>query len=546
MTDADPRLGGYDGRRPPSAVRTGSRVPPSGAPMPRSGVPVRRTSPPTPKAPAGWRKHSDLLGNAFSLAATTGVTAGLGFVYWAVAARLFSVKAVGYGSAAVSAMTMLGIIGMFGLGTLLIGELPRRSSRASLVSAALLVSGLGSLALGIGFSVIAPLVSGRFEELGGTVLRGGLFVFGVAVTAVTLVFDQATIGLLRGGLQLTRNIAFSVAKLAALPATALLLHDELGVGIILSWVAGTAVSLIPIMFRLLWTRSDMFARPALGELKSLGRTTIAHNWLNLSLAVRQNSIPILVTLVISPAANAVFYAAWMITSFLLIVPAHLSTVLFAVTSADEQVVALKLRFTLRLSFLIGLPGMALMVLCAHPLLALFGARYASEATVPLILLVIGYIPAVPKAHYIAVARVRGKMARAAGVMTLAAAMEVIAAVAGGLTGGLRGLSVALLAVRIVEGLVTTPTVISATVARGRHRRPVAGESAIQARPAMDKQERQLAGLAALRAMSVTEKRERQHAGLAVMMALSTGTAPTMFMPRITAEVPQESRYALAE
>ena len=73
-----------------------------------------------------WHKHSDLLHNAASLAATTGVTSLLGFAFWTFAARYFSQEAVGYGSAAISAMTLLGTIGMFGLGTVLIGELPQR------------------------------------------------------------------------------------------------------------------------------------------------------------------------------------------------------------------------------------------------------------------------------------------------------------------------------------------------------------------------------------------------------------------------------------
>src|SRR5690242_2028494 len=142
-----------------------------------------------------WDQHRDLLGNAGSLVMSTGVASLLGVVYWVVATRLFSQRAVGYASAAVSAMTLLGTIGMLGLGTLLIGELPRRRDRAGLVAAALLTCGLGSLLLGLGFAVVAPRVSVNFATMIGTPARGLLFAGGVAVTAVTLVFDQATIGL---------------------------------------------------------------------------------------------------------------------------------------------------------------------------------------------------------------------------------------------------------------------------------------------------------------------------------------------------------------
>ena len=109
---------------------------------------------------AAWQRHQDLLKNASTLAATTGVTSLLGFVYWAAAARLFSQQAVGYGAAAISAMTLLGTIGMLGMGTLLIGELPRRSARAGLVSAALITCAVGSLVLALSFTLLAPISVG--------------------------------------------------------------------------------------------------------------------------------------------------------------------------------------------------------------------------------------------------------------------------------------------------------------------------------------------------------------------------------------------------
>ena len=67
-----------------------------------------------------------ILVNAGSLVGTTAVTAGLGFVYWLVAARVFPPGVVGLASALISAMSLLGFVGMLGLGSLLMGELPRQ------------------------------------------------------------------------------------------------------------------------------------------------------------------------------------------------------------------------------------------------------------------------------------------------------------------------------------------------------------------------------------------------------------------------------------
>ena len=363
---------------------------------------------------AVWGRHHELLSNAGSLVATTGVASALGFFYWAVAARLFSQQAVGYGSAAISAITLLGTIGMFGLGTVLIGELPRRRPRAGLVSAALLASGLGSLALGLGFAVVAPHISSRFEHISGTLGQAALFALGVMVTGASLVFDQATIGLMRGGLQLSRNVAFAAAKFLVLPATAIVLHTQFGAGITVSWVVGTVVSLMPVAIRLRLTGTPVLPRPDWGVLRGLGRIAVAHSVLNIAITAPWSLIPVLVTVIVSPSANAAFYVAWMLVSFLYMVPASLSTVLFAVVAADPKVIARKLRFTLGLSLLIGLPAMAVLIAGGHLALSMFGAGYPRVAMLPLCLLAISYLPAIPKIHYIAVCRAAGRIPRAAG------------------------------------------------------------------------------------------------------------------------------------
>jgi O-antigen/teichoic acid export membrane protein len=460
---------------------TGSRARPvAAAPRP---APAGRRRDVAPKSPGSavrtaWGRHQDLLGGAGSLVATTGLASVLGFAYWTLSARLFSQEAVGYGAAAVSAMTLLGTVGMLGLGTVLIGELPRRTTRAGLISAALLTSLGGSLVLGLGFVALAPHFGRRFGHVSGTLGQAGLFAAGVALTGMTLVFDQATVGLLRSGLQLARNVLFGAAKLLALPAVALIAHDRFGLGITTSWVMGMALSVVLVGIWLRLRGTPVLAPPQWGVLRGLGRTAVVHSWLNLAISIPRSLIPVLVTVVVSPVANGAFYAAWTLSGFLYILPTHLSTVLFAVAAGDPQVVARKLRFSLRLSLLFGLPGMAVLGLGAHLALSLFGPGYARAATPTLWLLVLGYLPTVPKMHFIAVCRAAGRISRAAAVLTVAAVLEVGAAAAGGVVDGLKGLSSALLAVFVLEGLVTIVPVLRAAFGRGRHRQ--AGAPAVPA------------------------------------------------------------------
>ena len=446
----------------------------------------------------------------------------MGFAYWAVAARLFSQSEVGYGAATISAVTVLGTIGMFGLNTVLISELPKRDRKGNLVSAALLASGLGSLVLGLGFALIAPSFSPRFAAITGTPVRALLVTFSVVPLAVGLVFDQATIGVMRGGVQLFRNFVFSLVKLLLLPVAAFTLHDEFGAGIMASYVGGMTLSLAAAALQLRSSGTPVLCRPDWRVLRALGRAAFVHNWLNVAIVVPFSLIPVIVTVVVSPAANAAFFAAWMLASFVYLIPQHLSTVLFAVASADVHAIAQKLRFTLKVSILVGVPASIVLALAAHWELSLFGAGYARLATFPLVLLALGYLPCIPKVHYVAVCRATGKVNRAAIVLTSFAVAEIAMAAIGGYLHGLIGLSVALLIVAIVEGAATTPAIVKAANIRGRRRRAMPGVSVSSASSVSSLQEpsRTAAVAADSREVAYRTHKAQQEAGLAALLSLA--------------------------
>jgi O-antigen/teichoic acid export membrane protein len=417
---------------------------------------------------ATWAANRDVVDNAASLLGSTAVTSVLGLVYWTVAAWLFTQEAVGYGSAAVSALTLFGTIGMFGWGTMLIGELPRRSgSRGGLVLAAVLASAAASLLLGVAFAVAAQLRSSTFGHPTGSLPTAALFSVGVALTGAALVLDQATIGLLRGGLQLWRNTCFSVLKLLCLFVASLALHDRYGVGIMTSWVAGTALSLVCMAWLLRRSGTRLRHLPDWAGLRGLGRTTVAHTWLNLAVQLPRLLVPVLVTALVSASANGAFYVVWMLVGVLYLVPTHLSTALFAATSSRPAAMARKLRFTMAVSSLLGLGGMAVIELAAPQVMAVFGDGYEQAGTGPLRLLGLGLIPTIVKVHYIAVCRAADRLTRAAVVLSAIAVLEIAGAVVGAAWSGLEGVCVALLACYVVEGLYTGPMVWRAAQFPGR-------------------------------------------------------------------------------
>jgi O-antigen/teichoic acid export membrane protein len=140
--------------------------------------------------------NKDLLRNAGSLAATTGLTSLFGFVFTAIGSHMFTGNEFGDGVAAIADIQLFATIGMFGLGTMLIGELPKmKSGRGGLFSAAMSVSFIGSIGLGLVFALVVGIAfQKQVPGVGGSLDQVLLFTVGTAITGATLVFDEGIIG----------------------------------------------------------------------------------------------------------------------------------------------------------------------------------------------------------------------------------------------------------------------------------------------------------------------------------------------------------------
>jgi O-antigen/teichoic acid export membrane protein len=430
-----------------------------------------------------------VLANAGSVMSSQVLTSGVGFVYWWLAARQFPPAAVGLASAAISAMMLLGTASVLGLGTLLIGELPRQPGRiGALLTGALCTVGVAGGGAGLLFAMLAPRLSPDLAPLAAGIGVMILFALGVALTAVTLVLDQALVGLLRGELQLWRNIFFAVAKLVLLAAAGLWLAGRGGLLIYATWVTGSLTSLL-FLAVLAWRYGITLLghRPAWGMLRGLGRSALGHHALNLTLQIPSLALPLVVTIELSATANAHFYVAWMIAGLLFVAPYALTTVLYAVGAADPETLAHKLRQSLLLSFGLCVAATLVLWVAADWMLAIFGQGYALEAGISLRLMALGVIPLVVRYHYIALARLRGRVHQAALLQACASGLELLCAATGAALGGLPGLSIGWLMAVTIEAIVMAPAVYRAGWQRPNNLPPPIGH------PTGDKPDQALVG-----------------------------------------------------
>ncbi|SDT68902.1 lipopolysaccharide biosynthesis protein [Actinoplanes derwentensis] len=418
--------------------------------------------------------HVDLFLNAGSLMATTLITSAFGFAYWWVAAHLAPQAAVGEASAAVSAMTLIGTIGMFGMGTMLIAELPTIARRKwDLISTCLLTAGTAATAGGLIYVLVADLWIPSLQDALGGVFGTVLLVIGIGLTAMTLVLDEAMIGLLQGPLQLMRNAWFSLIKLVLLGVVAIIPGLALTSSVLLlTWVAGV-VSSTAILFRVLRRRGMIDSlRPHPGLMRGRGRATFDHNLLNLATYLPRVTLPLIVLATISKEANAAFYTAFMVLSFMAMVPGNFAITLFAVTAGDKSALRSKVRVGLLICLAGGVPASVAVFFLSEQIMGLFGSNYAKTAGEALAILSLTYVPFVFHHFFLAISRVQGRL-RGAGIFSVFAGLaELGAATWAGYHGDLNDLVTAVAVVMAIETVLVAPIVLKVVFA------PVADKSAV--------------------------------------------------------------------
>jgi O-antigen/teichoic acid export membrane protein len=407
-------------------------------------------------------RQSVLLANAGAITLGNLTTALLGFVYWWFAARYFSPREVGFAAGAVSIMNLLAQIGEFGMGPLLMSELPGRTKPGAFVSAALAATLVSGLTLGVGFWIGGELLSINLGRILDTSLGDGAFLLGVLVSGFTVVLDQAFFGLLISGFQLIRTMSFAGIKLLLLIGVAFATHGSTReVAIFDTWVAGQLLSLVVLAVVCARAGHKLWHPPRVALLRPMTGKVLGHHALNVAIQAPMLIMPFIVTVLLSPQVNAAFYAAWTLVNVVLLVPASLSSVMVTVARREPWLLGRRLSFSLALSSAVAVGASLACLALSTFVLGLFSPRYPSIAGTSLALLGFGTIGMTVKYHYIAVERFTHRMVRAAALLALGGVIEVGASIFGAYRGDLEGFTLGWLIAITVEAVFMIPTMISA-------------------------------------------------------------------------------------
>lgn len=413
-----------------------------------------------------------LLRSAAALVSTSIVTSGLGFVYWAVAARAFQASAVGESATAIAAMSLIAPFTVLGLGTVLVAQLPTmHGGRAQLVSTAAFVTGVVGtvVALLCAFALPSDFLGlpGIGTEVGQTVL----FAAAVATQSIGYMLDMALLSVIGGKMQLVRNSVQAIVKLVLLIAFAFTLAHYGAVTIFNSWFVANVVSIAVVVVMMIRQHRVRLGRtmPRLSALRGLHFTAAQHHMLNIALFTPFFAMPILANVILGSEQAAYLYATWSLAGFLFYVPIALATALFASGSRDSGTFLMEFRVTLRSALLICAAANVGVLLLGHWVLFIFGDAYAVNGRTALTLMCLGGFGLIIKDHHVALARVTGTVGREAILIGALGVGELVGAAIGASLGGLTGLGLGWLIAVGVEAVVCGPLVWRAY--RGRFEVP---------------------------------------------------------------------------
>ncbi len=363
----------------------------------------------------------------------TSTTLGLGYVYWIVAARRYSIADVGLGGALVSLMTAASVISALGLHTSMVQTLPGADAHTFTrrVNGGLTAAAWTGLAAGAVVVAGLPAVIPEFRVLWHDPLLGSGLIVGVAAWTASNVLDYVAIAERASGNLLTRNTLFAVLKIPFLLAPLAVAAGASG--IFGSWLISSLISMLAPMWMLRRRAARYlgFGLASRGTVAELLRVGARHHLLNLGNLTPLFVLPILVVGRLSATANAYFYAAWMSGVVFFMVSANVSQSLFAEGSHDPGRVRERAKASARLIAKLLVPLMLLFVVGGSTILSAFGPRYVTAGTGLLFVLILSAIPDAVTNVFVAVLRVEHRFALAtiisagSAVITLALAWALL-------------------------------------------------------------------------------------------------------------------------
>jgi len=337
-----------------------------------------------------------LLRNSVVIMATTVVTSLFGGVFWWVVARSSTAQVSGAGAAAVSALQATAMFSSVGAAAAMLEWLPRSRSEVQWrrrLTAGVVVAAVGG---GLGAVLVVGVLGYVHDNLPALRSPTGalLFCLGAVFFAVGTVYDYAAIAEGCPAMMLGRNALFAGARIPLVLVPWLLPGSE--DQILTAWTTAAGLSLLLALAGFRRGTLGRSLRPQwrglAATLREMHKALLGQHFVTIAAMLGTYLLPIMVVIRVSAAANAYFYATWMIGAVFFMISPAVSTALFAACAGNPGAVGSAVRRSaVTIAALLVVP-MTVCLLGGGVLLSLFGPDYPREGRLLLVLLTLSAVP----------------------------------------------------------------------------------------------------------------------------------------------------------
>jgi O-antigen/teichoic acid export membrane protein len=326
------------------------------------------------------RVGSPLYRNSLFLMINSAVTAGLGFFFWMVVARLYNTNDVGYGSATLSAISLLAALSLFGANMAIIRFLPKAEKPIDLINTCLTLCGLVAFVIAAVFVLGLDFWSPALRFIQRNAIYAIAFVIFVIVSTFSTIIDVVYIAKRRANYVLIMDGTYSLLKIP-LPFLLVLFFHSFGIASSLGIAVAIAVT-IGLFVLVPRVENGYRIKPALNRnlIGSLWRYSMGNYLAAILSSAPTWILPIIIVNVLGSEQNAYFYITWVLAGLLGAIPAATANSLFAEGSHFEEELLLNISKALRFTYLLLIPAIVIMLLLGSWILSLFGPQYSINGT----------------------------------------------------------------------------------------------------------------------------------------------------------------------
>jgi len=350
--------------------------------------------------------RNPLIKNSIILSADIIIGALTGFIFWIVAARLYSTSDVGMASAIFSAMALLASLSKLGFDIGLIRYLPDSDNKTEIINTCLTISTIVAIVLSITLISLTFVSMPSFSLLHENVYFLLLFISSVALYSFISVQNSIYISLRVPKLSLFQNSTQTVLKIVFV----IVLVNFGLLGLLYSWGMAMAVALIVGIYLCKLTLPNyIFKITASKKIKHILRFSIGNHTSRFLGSAPGLIIPILIINVLNEEITAYFYIAWMIAGILIMINSTVITSFFVECSHDKANKYNNLLKTLSTILVLSIIGILIIFSIGREILLVFNESYSNNALDLLKILSISCIPASINELYIILERMNEKV-----------------------------------------------------------------------------------------------------------------------------------------